>query len=69
MTSGVRERVVTMAPGGRTGRGTTSTRMATNPHNAMNASVTNPSSRNQTSAHDGPMPQAPPSSDGSHSMR
>ena len=43
--------------------------MATNPLNAMNAKVTNPSSRNQMSAHDGPTPQAPPSSDGRHSMR
>ena len=51
------------------GPGTTRTRMATKPQRAMKASETKPSSRNQMSAQDGPTPQAPPSSDGFHSMR
>ena len=43
--------------------------MATNPHNAMNDSVTKPSSRNQIAEHAGPTPHEPPSSDGFHSTR
>ena len=46
------------------------TMMVMNPASAMKASVTNPNSRNQMSAHAGPTAEhAPPSSDGFHSSR
>ena len=42
--------------------------IATNPHSAMKASVTNPMRRNHTSVHDGPTEHAPSPQLGRHSM-